>query len=196
MRNPIRSFVLSSLALASGVTVGLRTAAPAQDTERPTRPAKQAASLDPRLVQLQGAWELERVESPAARNPAFRHSGMMLLADGFLSIELHLGMVETVRERLSESYFQSGVHRVEVDAFGQLVLEGVVGAEVDEQGLLAFEPPGERRLYRYELDGERLVLTNLQRQARLYFKRTHHAPPRRNMFGRELPPDVPPRKED
>ncbi len=190
MRNPLPT-LLAGAALASSLAFGLRPGALPQDEELPAKSAAERPALDPRLAELQGAWELERVESPAARNPAFRQSGMLLIVDGFLSIELHLGMVETVRERLFEAYFQSGVHRVQIDAFGQLALEGVVGAEVDEQGFLAFEPPGERRLYRYQLEGERLILTNLQRQARLYFKRTHHAPPRRNMFGRELGPEAP-----
>lgn len=198
MRYPIPTF-LAGAALASGLSLGARLVTWQDDgaaQDPPPDAVSEGPALDPRLVELQGAWELVRVESSPTRTPAFRHSGMMLLVDGFLSIELHLGMVDTSRELLFESYFQSGVSRVEIDAFGQLSLESAIGAQVDEEGYLDFEPPGVKRLYRYVLEGESLVLTNLQRRARLFFRRVQHDPPKRNLLGREVPPETVGEDED
>lgn len=190
MRALIPTLIALAALLSAPSTSPPADRAPGQDSphqdQRRAAPLPALPSPDPRLAKLAGAWELARVDSPGTRDLSFRHSGMMLLTGGFLSIELHLGMIEVSRTRSFETYFQSGVHRVEIDAFDQLVLVSVLGAEVDERGELRFEEPGQRRLYRYELIGDELVLTNLQRQARLTFRRVLHDPPQRDIYGREV----------
>lgn len=180
---------LSTIALAAAlVTAWSGTHAPQDDTppsERRDAALPAVPSPDERLVELEGAWELTRIKSPSAEDPTFRQSGMMLITAGYLSIELHLGMVES-DDTFFETYFQSGVHKVELDPFGQLVLTSALGAEVPEDGVLRYEKPGQRRLYSFKLDGEQLVLTNLERRVRLQFKRVHHTPPPRDIHGREI----------
>jgi hypothetical protein len=198
---PLLTLLLAATALFTAHTgappPGQRPAQ--QDGPSPRRSTPlPVADLDARLVDLQGAWQLVRVDSPSGQDPTFRASGMMLVTDGFLSIELHMGMLEAARTRMFETYFQSGVHRIELDHTGQLILTSVIGAEVDEAGLLAFEEPGQRRLYRFDVENEQLVLTNLQRRARLIFMRVRHSPAPRDIYGREVqrPAPAPPGRDE
>ncbi len=178
--------LLPWLGIAAGPSP-MQPSAPEAQQDRPRREAPlPPRTPDPRLGDLNGAWELTSISDPLLGDPQIRHSGMMLIADGYLSFELHLGVVESTANRLLESYFQSGVHRFEVDSLGKLVLDGILGAEVDTEGFLLFEPPGRRRLYRFDVSKEELTLNRLDRRARLVFRRVQHRPTQKDIYGREV----------
>ena len=117
-----------------------------------------------------GAWQLTRGEIPAFGVGGGGVAGYALFMDGYMSMEIHV--VANKGSRSAETLFQTGTHRWMIEDNGTLDTYGLIGTHnITEDEEYDFEPPGERRSYRVQFEGDHLVLERTDRSSRLTFTR-------------------------
>lgn len=122
------------------------------------------------LEAMQGCWQLIDLELPEAETASRQEIAFVLVSQEFLSIEFHLGYFDE-EDFLEESYFQSGTYRLAMDDRGLLVTSTLIGSVFDDEERLIFEPPGFRRLFSAQVDGESLKLVRFEDGARFVFEK-------------------------
>ena len=132
---------------------------------------KKSAERNEKLMkQLIGAWELRQIHSPTLNTTLRKETGVLLFTRDYASFELHIGWGDPLGG-LADWQFQSGTHKVTLDAQSNLQLTLLVGAAFDDGGVLVFAEPGTTRGYRIEIHKPRLVLTRIDNGDRFEFVR-------------------------
>lgn len=136
------------------------------------------------LKAMQGGWMLVELEVPDLEEFERQQKAVLLVADEFLSIELHLGYY---RDRLGmiEGYFQSGTHRIRFDSTGRLETTLLIGASTAAGEGIEFEEPGSVRLFEVKATEDRLELLR-EDGARFEFSKMRTEEETRDFFGRRL----------
>lgn len=155
--------------------------------------AKKNAAL---LEEMQGAWRLIELDDPFLETANRAEDAVLLVADEFLSIELHVAYFDSPqRDALLDSFFQSGTYRFRLDEEGNLQAEILIGSVTTHEGFLDFEAPGRRRPFEAEILEDRLHLTRLDRGTHFVFERLPSGRMRRDLFGRLVPVEQTPTGE-
>ncbi len=183
------------IAAALGLVPGL-FASFAQDEPKPVPPGEQGypwnkiskKQNEELLDKLVGPWKLTRIISKDLNATLREETGVLLFTRDYASFELHIGWNDPLGG-LADWQFQSGTHRVVLDAQSVLQLVSVIGSAFDEDGELAFEAPGKVRAFRVEVASPRLVLTRVDTGDRFEFRRmpSPSLDGKKDVYGRPKP---------
>jgi hypothetical protein len=145
--------------------------------------------------ELRGAWQLVRAQRAGEVFSGTNAAGYAVFSEGYMAIELHL-FSENHRPDTDGTFFQTGVHRWQINAATQLETHSLIGTtSFTEDEDVSFEPPGQRRAFRVTLEGKSLVLRHADNWGELRFRKLGDLPfpgnrgPGTDFYGRELPPD-------
>ena len=138
------------------------------------------------IEKLEGAWELSRVIAPELNATQRDEIGVLLFTRDYASFEMHIGWNDPLGG-LADWQFQSGTHKVTLDAQSVLQLTSMIGSAFNDQGDLEFTPAGTTRAYRIELHARRLVLTRVDTNDRFEFRRLANPSldKEKDLYGRE-----------
>lgn len=171
---------------AVGAPASDSRAAAAQGTEAPS---SASASRPPELQQLYGAWRLVDFESRNLDPVRREQVGYLLVADGFLSFECHIGWMDDAGRRRDATFF-SGTHTYTYRREGTLDLSQLIGATLTPDGAQTmFEPVGRKREYKVRFAGDKLTLTREVDLQRFTFERLASAATELDFYGRRRSPD-------
>lgn len=136
--------------------------------------------------QLIGCWNLKSATVRDLGGNSRDESGVMLITHDYASFEMHMGWNDEIGG-LSDWQFQSGTHRVQLDAQSNLHLTAIIGSAFNEEGDLVFLPAGVTHGYRVQVDKSKLVLTRLDSAARFEFARmpSPSTDEKKDFYGRE-----------
>ncbi|MBL8862306.1 MAG: hypothetical protein JNK02_09875 [Planctomycetes bacterium] len=156
----------------------------------PQRPGAEV-SRPPAAQQLFGAWRLTAFESPYLQRERREQVGYLLVQDGFLSFECHIGWKGDGGNIDGRTFF-SGTHTFKMRSDGVLELASLIGATVDPGGSTpVFEPVGRRREYKARFVGSSLELVRQQDQQKFTFERLARGATDLDFYGRRRQPDPP-----
>lgn len=188
-------FLLVALALLTGAQ---QPSAPSKPTQTPARKFSLSDSARAETIEegIQGAWQLQHAENPMIRLSRVTMVGYAIFREGYMALEIHgEGQVQPGFPGTLDYFFQTGVHRYQVNGQGQLETYSLIGTTnmMDVVGT-QFEVPGQRRFFDVSLTETTLVLEKGD-GARLTFFRlgTLPFPGQRgtleefDMFGRRIP---------
>jgi hypothetical protein len=121
--------------------------------------------------EILGAWQLTKGEIPDLGTAGSGVVGYAMFIDGYMSLEIHV--LANSGRNYQDPNFQSGTHRWKIGDTSLLESFSLIGAHnsSDTVGEFDFEPPGIRREYKVEIDGDRLTLLRTDRKVRLTFMR-------------------------
>jgi len=156
----------------------------------PARPTAEA----PRPVALQqilGAWRLTEFETPILRRERREEVGYLLIGDGFLSFECHIGWRTDGGGWESGTYF-SGTHSFTMRSDDVLEMSSLIGTVIDPNGSTPMALPiGTKRQYKAKIVGTKLVLEREQDQQTFTFERLAASASGLDFYGRRRKPDAP-----
>lgn len=135
---------------------------------------------------IQGCWMLVEYDRPGTNDNGDTTRGYMLIANGFLSLEVH-GIVGN----LGDIAFQTGTHSYDMNQRGELVTSSLIGTNSPgPDDPLSFERPGRERTFRMTYGPDTLELTRVEDDVKLSFRRVKPPEIERDIFGRD-PASVP-----
>ena len=155
---------------------------------------ERSAAMDELLI---GAWRLTAYNDPKSTFSPNSIVGYALFVDGFMSIELHVGEVDSFG--LLAEFMMSGTYRYTWNDAARLRLTQLIGStnlNYDEE--LAFLPPGTTREYAVEIDTAGMRMRRLDDRngstgSLFVFQRMDNhsarAKLKRDFFGRIVPDD-------
>jgi hypothetical protein len=193
MRTPLTAlFVILPLLPWSG---------PAGDPAQDGDPAPVNWRTSPELTrehyqkELRGAWQLTRAQRGGEVFSGGNAAGYAIFSEGYMALELHLFSEDHLPDT-DGTFFQTGVHRWQINAATELETHGLIGTtSFTEDEQVTFEPPGQRRAFRVAMEGKNLVLRHTDNWGELRFRRLGDLPfpgsrgPDTDFYGRKLPPD-------
>ena len=122
------------------------------------------------LEKLLGAWQLTHVSAKDLTNSRRQETGVLLITPDYATFELHIAWSDPLGG-FADWQFQSGTHKLELDAQSHLQLTSVIGSAFNESGELEFEPAGQVRSFQVSVTPPSLVLTRLDTGDRFEFTR-------------------------
>lgn len=122
------------------------------------------------MKKLVGGWELTRVTAAGLNTNLRDDTGVLLITEDYASFEMHIGWNDPLGG-LKDWQFQSGTHKVQLDAQSNLYLTSLIGAAFNVENDLEFTAAGVARGYRVQVNAPRLVLTRVDSGDRFEFKR-------------------------
>jgi hypothetical protein len=132
-----------------------------QDRGKPKWPWNPQTQTERLMRDALGFWELVRLD---ADNKAYLDSdlkGYLLIAPEYLAFEYHFGGPAYDVREVEEYAHQSGIQRYKFDGLGRMETINMIGSDnLAEDGDLTFEPPGRKRIFMVELEGDRLILSH------------------------------------
>lgn len=156
--------------------------------ERPTAEKPRPIALQ----QILGAWRLTEFETPILKREKRDEVGYLLIGDGFLSFECHIGWLTDGGGYESGTYF-SGTHSYTMRSDDVLEMSSLIGTAIDPNGSTPIAVPiGTRRQYKAKMVGTKLVLVREQDQQTFTFERLAASASGLDFYGRRRKPDVPP----
>lgn len=145
---------------------------------------------------IQGAWQLQHAENPMIQLSRVTMTGYAIFREGYMALEIHgQGQVQPGFPGTIDYFFQTGVHRYQINGQGQLETFSLIGTTnmMDVVGT-QFEVPGQRRSFDVSLQGNSLVLEKGDGGRLTFFRLgTLPFPGQRgnqeefDMFGRRIP---------
>ncbi|MCK6445874.1 MAG: hypothetical protein L6Q99_05725 [Planctomycetes bacterium] len=125
--------------------------------------------------QIQGAWQLERIDSPLVPLMPADTEGYALFHDGYMALELH-GITPMGLDDSDGEFFQTGFHRYSLDGTGGMETSSLIGVtNLTDDEDIQFQPAGDRRRFRVSLLGEKLTLERTD-GTRLFFQKLGKLP--------------------
>ena len=109
--------------------------------------------------EIQGLWKIRRLRTGPDVFEGAQFVGYMLVAPDHLSLEFHIE--EFSKDRGLEGIdllFQSGVHDWRFTSLAELELVSLIGTDGTSGKGPEFEPPGRKRIFRFELGKDRMSL--------------------------------------
>ncbi|MCE9593684.1 MAG: hypothetical protein K8S98_05785 [Planctomycetes bacterium] len=108
--------------------------------------------------QLDGAWQLLRVESPTLELFQGDTIGYALFREGYMSLEIH-GTGLTDMADTFGLFFQTGFHRYTLDGTGGMETYSMIGVtNLTHYEDVEFQPPGERKRFKFSIQNDTLAL--------------------------------------
>jgi hypothetical protein len=120
--------------------------------------------------QLLGAWQLTRAKRGSEAFVGGKAAGYALFTEGFMALGLHVA--SSVSTAFDGTFFQTGIHRWQIDTAARLETSSLIGTtSFTPDEIARFEPHGTRRLYELVLNANELVLRRSDGSSELTFMR-------------------------
>jgi hypothetical protein len=140
---------------------------PAPEPDWTTRPELRAQYYREQLV---GAWQLRNAKRGTESFIGGRAAGYALFTEGFMSLELHVASNQNTA--FDGTFFQTGIHRWQIDANARLETFSLIGTtSFTPDDVARFEPHGTRREYELTLNANELILRRTDKSSELTFMR-------------------------
>lgn len=150
----------------------------------PTPTPGSKAAMQALQTEMQGAWRLKRVESPALDPNRRQEVGFLLVSGSHFSFEMHMSWTSP-DARIAKRTSLSGTHSFELDELLHMSARLVIGSTIDDVGMVAWEQPGKLRKYDVACATDVLRLT--REDGTLFeFERLTDSKTPRDIYGRPL----------